>query len=371
MQHPEKVIWGGKHVIIVTRSPPDEIEHPTFGGSRLVRKLREELEENGSKCSVLSLHDVPSISLYFLRIQKKKYSRRKFLKMEKIQWFLSLLISLIGDFLARFDVLLYLRLSQKLKRINPDIVIYNGSFGAFPVFLISKKLNSMFVLSEHNVDYYFYLEKLNSKISKPFISLLKFIELSTAKNADLVLCFNEKDKQRLIHDGVPSNKILVWKFNIPQITKYKDFSQLPRKIRNIIKGKPVVCFLGADYSVNVLAVEHLIEIAKSLPHVIFLIVGSVGEKFKHKNNLPPNVIITGYVESIEPYLAVADIFVNPKITSDTGIEVKMFDYLKYGKPIISTEIGARGFEHYKNVIVVRDLIEMKERIEELCKEVVK
>jgi len=367
-----KMHLKGIKITIIVREPLKEIERPTFGGSRLIKKLKNELEKKEASCSIISLYDIPSISSYFLKIRKRKriYKRSFLGRSERLRWLLSLLLALIGDILARFDIFFILKLARKLKKTQPDAVIY-GPFGAFPLHLISKKLRIFLIIYEHNVDYYFFQEKLNSKVMKPLVCLLKYVELSALKKADLVICFNDKDKQRLCQDGIPSDKILVWKFEIEQRVCKKGTSRLPTNIKNEVKGKPVVCFLGSDYSVNVLGVKHLIEIAKDLTNIIFLIVGSVGEKFKYSKNLPPNVIITGYVRDVEPYLMAADIFVNPKITSDTGVEVKMFDYLKYGKPIVSTKIGARGFEHYKNVIIVKNLEEMKEKIKELCEKVEK
>jgi hypothetical protein len=35
----------------------------------------------------------------------------------------------------------------------------------------------------------------------------------------------------------------------------------------------------------------------------------------------------------------------------------MFDYLKFDKPIIATQIGASGFENSKNVNVVEDVVD--------------
>jgi len=357
------------HILIITRESYEEIRNPTFGGSRLINELIRELKERGNKISILSLHDLSSISSRFLIIKKAKYSQyryAKLLKSEKLRWFLSLFISLVGGFLSYIDLKLASKFEEKIKEIKPDIIMYNGTIGAFAFFRIAKKFKIPFIVCEHNVDFYFFGEKLG-RFMFPFIFLYKIIEVSTCKKVDGVICFNENDKNRLVNEGVPEDKILVWKFKIfPQKHgKEKSFEGIPLAVKEIIGRKPVVCFLGADYTPNVIAVKLVLKIARYFPDVIFLVVGSVGEKFKGLK-IPRNVIITGYVKDIEPYLALSDIFLNLKITSDTGIEAKMFDYLKYDKPIISTKIGAYGFENYENVIIVNTIEEL---INEIRKQV--
>lgn len=360
-----------RRIMIIIRSVAREIENPTFGGPRLVKELKKELENKGDKVFVISLHECNSLGANLLKVRKKGTKRLEMttsLKKEGIRWIFSLFLSLLAEFFSRYDLKLTSFLVEKIKEINPDIIIYNGSVGAFVVSKISKKLNIPFILCEHNVDYYFYAEKTGF-LAKPFISLYKIIELSAYRNSDGILVFNPKDKERLVKDGIPSSKIIIWKFNIKpkKYDKKKFLKDIPVTIRNLVENKPVVCFLGADYTPNIIAVNYILKIAKDLPDVLFLVVGSVGERFKNRRGVPRNVMFTGYVKDVKPYLAIADIFLNLKFTSDTGIEAKMFDYLEYGKPIISTRIGAYGFEHCKNIYIVNDISEIERKIKELLR----
>jgi len=358
------------HVIIFVRESYKEIRHPTFGGSRLIKELKRELEKDNMKVSIISFHDMDTVSSRLLRIEKNQTHNFKgmLIKNEKLKWFLSLVIALLAEIVTRFDFCLHLQIEEKMKKMKPDVVIYNGPAGASTVLNIVKKLNAQFILCEHNVDYYFYLDKLGALFA-PLVYFLKIIEISVCNKSDAIICFNQKDKEKLIMNGVLSSKVIVWKFHKkPQIfSKDKYLDKLPLKIRNLVKKSPIVCFLGANYAPNIIAVKHILKIAKEIPNIIFLIVGSVGNMFKYeRKNIPKNVIFTGYVEDIKPYLSVADVFLNLKLTSDTGIEAKMFDYLEYGKPILSTKIGTRGFEQYKNVLIVNNLNEMKKKLLELC-----
>jgi glycosyltransferase involved in cell wall biosynthesis len=88
--------------------------------------------------------------------------------------------------------------------------------------------------------------------------------------------------------------------------------------------------------------------------IVFLIIGNVSEAFNN-DNIPPNIIFTGYVDDLDSYLYLCDAFLNLKTTTHTGIETKMFDYLKFDKPVIATQIGSSGFENNRNLIIVKDI----------------
>jgi glycosyltransferase involved in cell wall biosynthesis len=115
----------------------------------------------------------------------------------------------------------------------------------------------------------------------------------------------------------------------------------------------VALFIGSWHNPNVEAVNNILEIAKSLPEVCFLVVGSVGMAFP-SDRIPNNVSLMGIVddETKDIVLGVADVALNP-MTSGSGTNLKMLDYLGAGVPIISTHFGARGLylESGKNCIV--------------------
>lgn len=360
-----------QHISIITRESEREISFPTFGGSRLIHELKKEMEQEGHKISIISLHNLDSLSSKILKINKEK--RRKIKKIlpknEKIKWLISLVMALLGEIISRVDSKFLKQLEDEIKQTKCSAIIYNGTIGGLTIYKIAKKLNLFFILCEHNIDFYFFADKLGIFFT-PLIFLFKAIEINLCKRSDLIICFNENDRRKLINIvGCDPNRVIIWKFEIKpkKYNKEKAINEIPSDIKTIIKNKPVVTFLGANYTPNILAVNYILKIAKEIQDVIFLIVGSVGEKFNRRKDIPKNVIFTGFVKNIKLYLAVSDIFLNLKMTSDTGIEAKMFDYLEFDKPIISTRIGAAGFEHCKNVIVADSLDEIKEKILELTK----
>ena len=114
----------------------------------------------------------------------------------------------------------------------------------------------------------------------------------------------------------------------------------------------MIGFVGSNFEPNIIAVQDILNIASCVhKNIVFLIAGSVNLNFSEKMDaIADNVFFVGYVEELDSYLDLCNAFINPKTVSDTGVETKMFDYLKFDKTIITTEIGGRGFESLGNVI---------------------
>jgi glycosyltransferase involved in cell wall biosynthesis len=64
----------------------------------------------------------------------------------------------------------------------------------------------------------------------------------------------------------------------------------------------------------------------------------------------------GYVEDLKALYAAADIAVNP-VTYGSGSSVKIAEYLAAGLPIVTTPVGARGYEHLGGRLCVTSLPE--------------
>jgi glycosyltransferase involved in cell wall biosynthesis len=85
------------------------------------------------------------------------------------------------------------------------------------------------------------------------------------------------------------------------------------------------------------------------------------------DDLPPpgdsSVLRLGYVEDLRPLLAAADVAVNP-IAYGSGSNLKMAEYLAAGLPVVTTPIGARGFEQHLRAVRVAELDRFAEAVVE-------
>lgn len=121
-----------------------------------------------------------------------------------------------------------------------------------------------------------------------------------------------------------------------------------------VNGNFTALFIGSWHGPNLEAVRHIFQIAQQLPHVNFLIVGSVCWAFKNEKK-PKNFGFMGAVdeETKQIALGIADVALNT-VTFGSGTNLKMLEYLAAGIPVISTPVGARGLgvENGKHCVVV-------------------
>ncbi len=104
---------------------------------------------------------------------------------------------------------------------------------------------------------------------------------------------------------------------------------------------PVALFIGSNYGPNVEAARFIAAtLASALPDVQFVVAGGVGEALTGSRT---NVLRTGQIAEDEKqrWLQAANIGINPMF-GGSGTNIKMFDFMAAGLPIVSTPIGARG-----------------------------
>jgi len=123
-----------------------------------------------------------------------------------------------------------------------------------------------------------------------------------------------------------------------------------RAARNMLKiDSPTAIFIGSPFPPNVQAVEFIVErLAVVLPDITFVICGGVAEApslSSCRTNAPQNVRFIGLLTEEEKlrYLWAADVGINPMFAG-SGTNIKMFDFMSAGLPIVSTALGARGID---------------------------
>lgn len=172
------------------------------------------------------------------------------------------------------------------------------------------------------------------------------VEAQLCRDADVILCCSPEDasifhslysvgiaKLRIAPNGVFTSKI------VPASTDKK--SAIRRRLGVVHPNAAI--FIGSAYDPNVEAAEFLIHrVAPFVPSTLFVIAGGVGSVLGHVAT-PSNVVVTGHLTDEEKlaWLQSCDLAVNPMF-SGSGTNIKMFDFLAAGLPVVSTEVGARG-----------------------------
>jgi len=110
----------------------------------------------------------------------------------------------------------------------------------------------------------------------------------------------------------------------------------------------VLVFTGAmDYFANVEAVlyftrEILPHIQSVVPEVVLYVVGS-----NPKDELcalaknTPNIVVTGFVDQVQPYMAQAAVFVAPMRIA-RGVQNKILEAMAMGVPVVTSSLGFEG-----------------------------
>ena len=184
------------------------------------------------------------------------------------------------------------------------------------------------------------------------------IEYDLCHDADLILACSHEDR-KLFHKlySIDRSKIAIVPNGVfvDAIKKTSDRSRQIAKEKLKTTNNPLAIFIASSYEPNIEAARFIIEdLAPALPHVQFAICGGVSNEFDKKELIQKNiynVLLTGFLQEDEKqtYLAAADLAINPMF-SGSGTNIKMFDFMAAGLPIVSTSVGARGIFQAETII---------------------
>lgn len=137
--------------------------------------------------------------------------------------------------------------------------------------------------------------------------------------------------------------------------------------KNRLASKDIL-FVGSGHLPNVIAAKELIPLAKLMPQYNFIIVGDSGKGINQKA-APSNIKVLGHIEheELDELFEQSFAFINP-MKSGSGTHLKMMKALAFGIPIITSRVGARGFENNEienAMIIADDVSSMKLAIEKL------
>ncbi|GAA3770204.1 glycosyltransferase [Flavobacterium ginsengiterrae] len=182
----------------------------------------------------------------------------------------------------------------------------------------------------------------NSSVMKKADKFLK-LELENCKKAEKVIVISDVEKETLQKYYNEESKII----SISNIHQYLENNNSP----SFDERKDLLFIGGFDHKPNVDAVNYLAKeimplLWKSNPEISITIIGS---------NPPESVVnlnsdkfkVLGYAENVAPYFLNSRIFVAP-LRYGAGIKGKIGQSLEFGLPLVTTDIGAEGFNFYDN-----------------------
>ena len=173
---------------------------------------------------------------------------------------------------------------------------------------------------------------------------LEQYESWACRSADRVTVVSQSDKNHL-KELVPDIKASV----IPNSIDVEEYRE-----KTTLEGIPFdLLFTGKmDYRPNVDSAIWFAQdiwplIRKARPTTTWAIVGQKPTSRIQRLSEMMGVTVTGYVKEVAPFMAGAKVFVLP-FRVGSGTRLKMIEAMAAGKSIVSTNVGAEGYEFQDN-----------------------
>lgn len=254
---------------------------------------------------------------------------------------------------------------EKLKESieKSDIVVLSHPY----LYNVAKEVitNQFIIYEAQDVEYIIKKEMLLGSVhAEEFLNQVYDIERECSQRSDLIMTCSQEDKEKIIDIyDVDNSKIIV----VPNGVDCQNTYFTPVGARKHLKkslgleNEKIGIFIGSWHTPNLEAAERIIEFAPRCTETKFLLMGSQCDYFKDKK-LPENVGLLGMVDegTKNRIFAAVDFALNP-MTSGSGTNLKIFDYLSAGIPVITTEFGTRGTD-LKDIFIISEIENMPEVI---------
>jgi glycosyltransferase involved in cell wall biosynthesis len=179
------------------------------------------------------------------------------------------------------------------------------------------------------------------------VESVRQLEAETCQASRLILCCSAQDRDDLCAlYGVARESVMVVPNGVDTgaiaFTSPAERKRLKAEVG--LGGAPIALFVGSWHPPNLEAAEALFEIAAAMPGVRFLLAGSQCRPLADHPR-PANAGLLGVVddEGLAVLLAIADVALNP-MRSGSGSNLKVAMYLAAGVPVVTTPVGARGYD---------------------------
>lgn len=175
------------------------------------------------------------------------------------------------------------------------------------------------------------------------------LEKTLPREADLIWTVSEKERQQLLAHAPDLPAFLA-----PGGVDCDAIQPLPPPD----ESKQEILFVGSlQYLPNVdgaqfMSNEVMPEILKRCPDAVLKIVGRGPDERTLRLHHPPSFNVVGEVEEIEPWYRTCRLSIVP-LRSGGGTRLKILESMAYGRPVVSTRIGAEGIDitHGKNILI--------------------
>jgi glycosyltransferase involved in cell wall biosynthesis len=173
----------------------------------------------------------------------------------------------------------------------------------------------------------------------PWVRHIRRCEAAAIARADLVLAVTAEERLELIRRYSAEPERVVEIPNGADTERYAPVdpeTRASRKRELGLPARPTVLFIGGDIPPNWAGLEWVRRLAAASGELSFLVVGNVSPPLRQGN-----LIATGLVDDVAPYLEAADFAVCP-IEHGAGTKIKLWESLAAGLPSVAFAESVRG-----------------------------
>lgn len=224
-----------------------------------------------------------------------------------------------------------------------DLIICDFPFFAFAKSFASKK--PTFLLS-HNLEHQIMMQEgfWHRLLVAPFI---RSLEAEASKIYHKILICSDSERDFFLKHAANTEQLVI----LPNGVDGNLYQRNPvwrheiREKFGFTEQYIVILFAASSYEPNRLAFEALQDFCRQNQDwlekqgIHFLVLGSVSSRAFQQSNIH----VTSFVQDAFPYFSAADAAINP-VTTGSGTNVKMYEYLAAGLPIVSSPFGSRGLD---------------------------
>lgn len=200
-------------------------------------------------------------------------------------------------------------------------------------------------------------------------TLWGFLERFVITTSDVIITVSEGEKRFVEKEyHVPKSKTFVIpNFVLREAGRCSDDTLSNLRKKWGLEGRIVITFVGDLNAVqNRDAVGFITKILaphyqKARKDVVFLIIGKGEDNYERT---PANMVFTGFVKDLAPFLDASDICIAP-LRVGAGTKTKVLEYLAYGRPVVATPVGVEGIDvSDQSTIIISKIADFKSKLTE-------
>lgn len=238
-------------------------------------------------------------------------------------------------------------IKKVVKSFAPDVVVIDY-IGMYNYYTMMKKLctHARFVYVSHNVEFKNFIDIKKNKSDKSILSNYwiekrKKYEETMICESDASLCISNSDID-IFKAEFPKAKKLVFAKPLIRFSKIKSKEDLKKF------GKKLLIVGSMDWYPNVNGIEWFVEnvfiplVKRDPEYKLYLVGRKPDDRIKKLGEKCENIIVTGSVDSVDPYYKECDVSIIP-VFEGTGAKIKVLESLGKGIPTVCSDFAAKDY----------------------------